>query len=228
VCDHIIVTEQKRLAYLCVPLSASNEIYGLLYIEILKKETQPQILIKNEALFINTLAEIAALALVNVRLRENLSYQSVRDPLTSLYNRRYLNEFLFKLIYQSQRAHLHIAVLMLDFDHFKRINDVHGHEAGDLVLKEVSQLLGKKTRSGDLISRYGGEEFIIILYNTDTEAAVKRAEDIRESISLLHIKFSAQEIGEITASIGVAIYPQDGKTSIKLIEAADKALYVAK
>jgi diguanylate cyclase (GGDEF)-like protein len=161
-------------------------------------------------------------------LRENLSYQSIRDPLTSLYNRRYLSEFLLKLIYQSERAHLHIAVLMLDFDHFKRINDVHGHEAGDLVLKEVGQLLGKKIRSGDMISRYGGEEFIIILYNADIESTMKRAEDIRKSIASLHIKFGAQEIGEITVSIGVAIYPQDGKTSMKLIEAADKALYVAK
>lgn len=222
ICEHINNPGHEKLSYLCVPLRAQNDIYGLLYIEV------DQQLSSNERLLVNAFAELTALALGNVRLRENLSYQSLRDPLTSLYNRRYLEEFLAKQIYQSERTKKPISVLMLDLDHFKRINDVNGHEAGDLILKQLGQLLIKETRAGDIAARYGGEEFVIILYNTNGKIALKRANDIRNLISLLHVKFGAQETGEITASIGISEYPDDGKTGPNLIEAADKALYVAK
>ncbi|RDI41151.1 sensor domain-containing diguanylate cyclase [Aquicella lusitana] len=226
-CDHIINNVTEEISYLCVPLRAQNDIYGLLYVEVAKKEGEQQ-LTSNERLLVNAFAELAALALANVRLRENLSFQSVRDPLTSLYNRRYLEEFLIKQIHQSERTKQPLSVLMLDLDHFKRINDVHGHDAGDLVLKQLSQLLINEIRPGDLAARYGGEEFIIVLYDTEAQTAIKRADNIRKSVSLLHVKFGAQDTGEITVSIGISEYPQDGKTGSELIEAADKALYVAK
>lgn len=226
-CDHVGHHVQGEITYLCVPLRAQSDIYGLLYFEIVRRDGDSR-LIGNEQLFINAFAELAALALANVRLRENLSYQSVRDPLTSLYNRRYLEEFLLKQIHQSERTKNPIAILMLDLDHFKRINDVHGHDAGDLILKQLAQLFVKEIRQGDLAARYGGEEFIIVLYDTDIKSAMKRANNIRQAVSLLHVKFGAQETGEITVSIGVSGYPQDGRASAELIEAADKALYVAK
>lgn len=226
-CDHVAGHIHNDLCYLCVPLRAQNDIYGLLYVEVLKKDGKYN-LSSNEKLLINAFAELAALALANVRLRENLSYQSIRDPLTSLYNRRYLQEFLLKQIYQSERSERSLSVLMLDLDHFKRINDVNGHDAGDLILKQFSQLLTKEIRPGDLVARYGGEEFIIVFYDTDAKTALKRANNIRESVSLLHVKFGAQDTGKITVSIGIAEYPQDGKNSGELIERADKALYVAK
>jgi diguanylate cyclase (GGDEF)-like protein len=148
--------------------------------------------------------------------------------LTSLYNRRYLEEFLLKQIHQSERMKHPIAILMLDIDHFKMINDVHGYDAGDVALKHLTQLIENDIRPGDLAARYGGEEFIIVLYNTDEKTAMLRADEIRKAVSLLHIKFGAQETGQITVSIGVALYPMHGRTSAELIEAADKALYVAK
>ena len=226
-CHHVVNYAKDQLSYLCVPLRAKNDIYGLLYLEIVKNQGEQQ-LTNNERLIVNAFAELAALALANVRLREILSYQSVRDPLTSLYNRRYLEEFLLKQIYQSERSKRPLSILMLDLDHFKAVNDLNGHDAGDLVLKELAEVLMLEIRPGDLAARYGGEEFIIVFYDTSGKTALKRAEHIRKSISLLHVKFGAQEMGKITASIGVSEYPRDGRNNQELIEAADKALYVAK
>lgn len=148
--------------------------------------------------------------------------------MTGLYNRRYLEDFLFKQLHQAERSKSSLAVLMIDLDHFKKINDTFGHDAGDAALKEVGVLLQEDTRPGDTAARYGGEEFIILLYGIDTESAKNRAETLRNTISKLQIKYGAQQVGQITASIGIALYPEDAKTSSELIEAADKALYQAK
>ena len=168
------------------------------------------------------------MALANVRLRENLRYQSIRDPLTGLYNRRYLDDFLFKQIHQAERSKSSIAILMLDLDHFKKINDTYGHDAGDAVLKELGKILQNDIRLGDIAARYGGEEFIIMFYNADVEVALRRAESIRQDVTMLHIKYGAQDVGPITISIGVSTYPTDGKSPEELIEAVDKALYYVK
>jgi diguanylate cyclase (GGDEF)-like protein len=183
---------------------------------------------ENEKLLVNAFAELTALSLANVRLRENLHFQSIRDPLTSLYNRRYLDEFLLKQLHQSERTQSPLAVLMLDLDHFKRINDFYGHDAGDMALKELGKVLTSGTRAGDLACRYGGEEFVLVLFNTEAKAAKARAELLREMVAHIHIKYGSQEVGPIHISIGIAVYPQDGVTSAELIETADKALYQAK
>lgn len=228
VCNHVKITPQKNIIYLCVPLKVQNDTLGLLYIEILQKNREQNQLKSEELLLINAFSELAALALANVRLRENLQNQSIRDPLTALYNRRHLEEFLSKQIYQSERNKLPIAILILDIDHFKKVNDIHGHLAGDLVLKEFGQLLLKNIRPGDIASRYGGEEFVIILYNTNAKIAKERAETIRKDVALMKNIYEGHDLGELTVSIGIAVYPQDGKSELELIELADKALYFAK
>jgi len=222
VCTH--ATED--IFYMCVPLRAQNDIFGLLYIEFDK--TFAGKLEGNDKLMVGAFAEVTALALANVTLRENLRFQSIRDPLTTLYNRRYLQEFFFKMIAQAERNRQPISILMLDLDHFKRINDVHGHEAGDLVLKQFSKVLLNNIRPGDIAARYGGEEFIVILHNTDLKIAVNRANLIRSNVASLSIKYGTDFLGNITVSIGIASYPQNGKDSKTLIEIADKALYLAK
>jgi len=228
ICEHINVNDvNKNVGYICVPLRAQNDIYGTLYLEMPLLNEQ-LIITANEKLIIGTFAELTSLALSNVRLRENLKYQSIRDVLTGLYNRRYLEEFLFKQVNQAERTEIELTILLLDLDHFKRINDMFGHEAGDLILKEFGHVLKNITRSGDLASRYGGEEFIVVLYNVGKQIGRIKAEEIRSAISQLNLKYGASEIGEITVSIGVATFPEDAKTAKDLIALADKALYRAK
>ncbi|QRN03029.1 diguanylate cyclase [Legionella sp. MW5194] len=224
-CTHIKAVDNPSRV-LCVPLMAQNDIYGLLYMEV--SPGIAPLADENQRLLITAFAELTALALANVRLRENLRYQSIRDPLTGLYNRRYLEDFLFKQLHQAERSKSSFAVLMLDLDHFKKINDTYGHDAGDSVLKELGQILYEDIRLGDVAARFGGEEFIVMLYDIDEEAALERAEALRNHVATVRPKYGAQQVGHITVSIGVAMYPDNGKTPPQLIEAADKALYLAK
>ncbi|MFT4058206.1 MAG: diguanylate cyclase [Legionella sp.] len=225
ICEHIKEDIQKTSTLICVPLMAQNDIYGLLYLEI----HNPSFKFSNEEyLIITAFTELTALALANVRLRENLRYQSIRDPLTGLYNRRYLEDALFKQIHQAERDHFSFAILMLDLDHFKKINDTHGHDAGDAVLKAVSEMLDSAIRQGDVASRYGGEEFVLMLHNIDMENAKNRAKSICSNVTKLQLKYGAQQVGPMSVSIGIAIYPNDSKDQEELIEQADKALYIAK
>ncbi|RUR09194.1 sensor domain-containing diguanylate cyclase [Legionella septentrionalis] len=226
ICQHLEMEEHQHHATLCVPLMAQNDIYGMLYLESATKESL--FADEDKKLLIIAFAELTALALANVRLRENLRHQSIRDPLTGLYNRRYLEDFLFKLINQAQRTESPLSLLMLDLDHFKKINDTFGHDAGDAALKEVGKILQSAIREGDIASRYGGEEFLILFYDIDLESTRNRAKALREEISSLKIKYGAEQIGPFTVSIGIAAFPIDGTTPEQLIEAADKALYYAK
>lgn len=228
VCGHVKHHESSEFSYLCIPLRAQNDIYGLLYIEVSHAASGENVLSDNDRLLIHAFTELSALALANIQLKASLMHQSIRDPLTSLYNRRYLLEFLPKQIYQSERTKNTLAVMMIDADHFKQINDIYGHDAGDIVLKELSQLLLNHIRPGDLACRYGGEEFILVLYNINTENAQIRAEKLRHEVSMLTIKYGAQILDSITISIGIAIYPENGISCEKLIESADRALYLAK
>ncbi|MBV8802005.1 MAG: diguanylate cyclase, partial [Gammaproteobacteria bacterium] len=209
--DLVCAHATEDIYYMCVPLRAQNDIFGLLYIEL--DETFAGKLEINDKLMVGAFAEVTALALANVTLRENLRFQSIRDPLTTLYNRRYLEEFFFKMIAQAERNHQPISILMLDLDHFKRINDVHGHEAGDLILKQFSQIMLNNIRPGDIAARYGGEEFIVLLYNTDLEIASNRANLIRSNVASVSVKYGADFLGNITVSIGIASFPRDGKDS---------------
>jgi diguanylate cyclase (GGDEF)-like protein len=152
----------------------------------------------------------------------------VRDPLTAIYNRRYIDETLDLELARALRSKNAIAVIMLDIDHFKKFNDTFGHEAGDLVLRGVADVLATSMRRGDVAGRFGGEEFLLIMPGADLDLATSRANMMREAISALELSQGGQKVGRVTASFGVAIFPEDGETAHLLVQTADKALYAAK
>jgi len=173
-------------------------------------------------------AERVALALANLKLRELLRNQSIRDPLTGLYNRRFLEESLNRELQRARRAGRNLSLAMLDLDHFKHFNDTFGHQVGDILLKEVAGVIKNRVRAGDLACRYGGEEFSLILADADTEGAQKCVESIRESVKHLSISNRGQTIGTITVSAGIATFPAHSDNAEDLLHAADEALYRAK
>ncbi len=175
-----------------------------------------------------TVTEQVALALSNIRLRETLRNQAIRDPLTGLFNRRYLEETLEQEISRAARNKQQIGAIMIDIDHFKRYNDTYGHEAGDAVLSELGRFLEKSLRGGDTPCRYGGEEFTVLLPGASLENALQKAERLREGVKELNVQHRGRSIGAITLSMGVACFPDQGLTGEILLRAADQALYQAK
>jgi diguanylate cyclase (GGDEF)-like protein len=220
VCPH--VQAQGLTKYRCLPLVAQGETVGLFYLE----ERQDETTINDQDL--RALTETVALSLVNLRLQEKLRNQSIRDPLTGLFNRRYLEESLELECSRAERSELSISVLMLDVDHFKRFNDTFGHDAGDIVLKNVAELLKRSVRQGDVACRYGGEEFVLVLPGTPAAEAVDVAERVRKGVRNLEIVDRNQSLGRVTASLGVAVYPMAGRTPAELIATTDQMLYTAK
>ncbi|MEA5450114.1 diguanylate cyclase [Leptolyngbya sp. CCNP1308] len=206
---------------LCIPLLAQGDTLGLFYLSILELPQPIQQLAR-------TVAEQLSLALANLHLRETLQQQSIRDPLTRLFNRRYLEETLTREVQRAQRQHHTIGVIMLDIDHFKQFNDTYGHDAGDRVLETVGQLLRESVRGSDVACRYGGEEMILILPVSPPEATLTRAEEIRQALSLLQISYSGLMLNSLSASLGVASFPDHGLRAGDVLKAADDALYQAK
>ncbi len=158
------------------------------------------------------------------RLRE----LSIRDPLTGLFNRRYLEEVLALEIARATRKQFPIGIIMADIDHFKRLNDTYGHAAGDLVLSEVGKWFHTHIRASDIACRYGGEEFILILPEASLTATKIRAEQMRERFKSIQVKFGGRTLDPITMSMGVAIFPDHGSTLNGILHAVDAALYRAK
>ena len=154
--------------------------------------------------------------------------QSLRDSLTGLFNRRYLEVSLARDLTRAIRRSQPLAVLMLDVDHFKRFNDSFGHDAGDTLLAQFGELLATLARSEDVACRYGGEEFTIVMQEADAALALDRAEDIRRQVAEMQVLHRNQNLGQVTVSIGIASYPQDGDSPEQLLRRADRALYTAK
>jgi diguanylate cyclase (GGDEF)-like protein len=211
--------------YVCVPILAQGEALGILHLQATEKE--PNV---SEAgmSFKTTFAAQVGLSVANIRLREALRAQSTKDPLTGLYNRRYLQEMLEREIRRATRAEQALGVLMLDLDHFKDFNDTYGHEAGDTVLRETASYLVRSIRAEDFVCRYGGEEFVIVLPTADLRAAEARAQRIRAKLRDLVLMHNGHSLGLITASIGVAALPDHAMNERDLLQAADAALYRAK
>jgi diguanylate cyclase (GGDEF)-like protein len=209
--------------HVCAPLTAGGETLGVLQL----RGCTARIDSHSRAL-LGTVAERTALALVNLRLRESLLAQSIRDSLTGLYNRRYLEESIQIEERRSQRSGQPFGILMLDLDHFKHLNDVHGHDAGDYVLREFAQVLQRQTRSSDIACRYGGEEFTVILPGATREASAQRARQLREALASTPFVHLGQDLGRLTVSIGVAAFPEDGRDWLSVLQQADQALYRAK
>jgi diguanylate cyclase (GGDEF)-like protein len=169
-----------------------------------------------------------ALSLASLQLRETLREQSIRDPLTRLFNRRFLEESFARELRLADRNHLPIAVLFLDLDHFKRFNDTYGHDAGDMVLQSLAELFLRFFRATDICCRYGGEEFAIILPESSSKDAVVRADVLRAEVKSLRLQHKKQSLGSLTVSIGVAAFPEHGSTSEELLKLADQCLYESK
>lgn len=222
-CKHVF--PQAAIATtLCIPLIAQGETLGLFYLSTDScnglSDTKQQVA--------RTVAEQLALAIANLNLRETLQQQSTHDPLTGLFNRRYLKESLTQEIARAQRKQHPIGVIMLDIDHFKQFNDTYGHDTGDYVLQTVGVLLKNSVRGSDVACRYGGEEMILILPESSLEETYRRAEEIREAIAQLTVFHHGQYLGHLTVSLGVASFPQHGTTGTVLMQAVDAALYRAK
>jgi diguanylate cyclase (GGDEF)-like protein len=223
-CAHVDVAETAADAWtLCTPLLAQGTPLGLLYVAGGADTDRHQV----KAL-IDNVAEQLGLALVNLQLRETLRMQSLRDPLTGLHNRRYLDESLPREVTRCLRRQQPLAVLMLDVDHFKSFNDTHGHAAGDALLTGIAQTLQANTRGEDLVCRYGGEEFTVVLVDAPRDCAVRRAEDIRNALGAVTVQHLRQTLGPRTVSIGLSMLPDDGQTPEMLLRHADAALYRAK
>ncbi|WP_245654075.1 sensor domain-containing diguanylate cyclase [Novosphingobium rosa] len=207
--------------YHCEPLLAGGEVIGVLYLKgVVEAESRFRLTV---------LSENIASALVNHRLQRGLREQTIRDPLTGLFNRRYMEETLALEIARSTRSGQPLSVVMADVDHFKRFNDEFGHDAGDTVLQVVSAEMRSRFREGDVICRYGGEEFTIIAPGTTAATLAARVDAIRQSISELTVNRGGQMLGTVTMSFGIATWEEsmerDGST---LISAADSVLYQAK
>ena len=211
--------------YLCIPILAQGEALGIMHFQA---TDELPTLGDSELSFKTTFAGQVGLSVANIRLREALRAQSIKDPLTGLYNRRYLAEMMEREIRRAVRAEQSLGVLMLDLDHFKKFNDTYGHDAGDTVLREAASFLTRSIRVEDIVCRYGGEEFVVILPTADLNAAHTRAERIRSKMRELAVLHQGQSLGMVTVSIGVAALPLHGTSPKALIEAADAALYRAK
>ena len=211
--------------YLCIPIMAQGETLGIVHFQ--STDEKPE-LDTNELSFKTTFAGQVGLSIANIKLREALRTQSVRDALTGLYNRRYLEEILDREVRRASRAAQSLGVLMIDLDHFKSFNDTYGHDAGDVVLREIGVSLTKGVRAEDFVCRFGGEEFVVILPTADLAASRARAERLRTKTKELAILHQGRSMGMITISVGVAVFPEHGVSPRELMAAADAALYEAR
>jgi len=227
ICGH--VRQGMKNAYLCVPMVAQGEAIGVLHLEMAPPgpEGRPVMTDAKNRLALSV-SDHLALALASLRLRETLHIQSIRDPLTGLFNRRYMEESLARELRRADRKQRPLAALMLDLDHFKRYNDTLGHAAGDAMLRAIGNFLQSRMRKDDIVCRYGGEEFTIIMPEASIEFAVQRAERLREDSKRLEISLNGQFLGSVTFSVGIACFPEHGTTGEQLLHAADLALYRAK
>ncbi|WP_277811702.1 diguanylate cyclase [Chromohalobacter canadensis] len=225
VCPHLRTAHLGR--HLCIPLKGTEEPVGVLHLHLASALDEadngdPQ------AEFAKGAVEDMALSLSNVRLREQLEEASIRDALTGLYNRRFLDDTLTRELARAERQSGPLSVLMLDIDHFKPINDDHGHAFGDRALIEVADLLSDNVRRGDIVCRYGGEEFVIIMPGAGLAAARQRGEHLRHQVATLDIALDDGTPLHLTVSLGLACYPQHGEYAETLLHHADMALYGAK
>ncbi|HEY3232544.1 MAG TPA: sensor domain-containing diguanylate cyclase, partial [Roseiflexaceae bacterium] len=230
ICRHV---GSIATGYICVPILTQGEVFGVLHVcssllDDPSAERETGALAVSRWRLAVTVAEHVALALANLKLRETLRQQALRDPLTNLFNRRYMEESLEREVRRSVRHTSQLGVMMIDIDHFKHFNDTFGHAAGDTLLRAVGALLIAHTRGEDIACRYGGEEFTLILPDSALEDTWKRAEQMREAIKRLRVRHGGELLNVATVSVGVAGFPEHGAVPEALLRAADLALYQAK
>ena len=222
-CAHIqFPADGTAMSAVCIPLNAQTESLGWLYLTTPGLEGCAKMVVAQAA------AKQLSQALANLKLRGNLRDLSVRDPLTGLFNRRYLQESLGREMARSKRRNLPLAVMMFDLDHFKAFNDNYGHAAGDALLVAFGRLLGNSFRSEDIACRLGGEEFILIMPEMELSVAKRRAQELLDATAALNVVHEGQTLPPITTSVGLAMMPEHGEKPDPLMAAADQALYAAK
>ena len=208
---------------ICLPLTGQHGTLGLLYLE--QQDNSADVALNHT--YLDMLAENIGLALDNLRLREALQSLAMVDPLTTLPNRRQLDEVLARELAESEQNGTPVCCAMIDIDHFKRFNDQHGHDAGDVVLRAVGKVLIESVRDKNLVFRYGGEEFLMLMPGMELAAAEARAEEIRSQVASLRVRYEGGDLGQITASIGLACAPLHTERRT-LVQTADAALLRAK
>jgi len=215
---------------LCIPLIAQGRESGLLVLAnsgTASLSNMSPASAASEALAVSV-GEHLGLALTNIRLRESLREQSIRDPLTGMFNLRYLEETLEREINRSTRSEEPIGLMVLDVDHFKEFNDTFGHPGGDALLCELAALLHSVIRVEDAACRYGGDEFVVLLPESQLEVTLLRAEEIREAANRFNITHEGVALDPVTITVGVAAYPDHATDMAGLLRAADEAMYEAK
>ncbi|MGB4704924.1 MAG: diguanylate cyclase [Candidatus Saccharicenans sp.] len=233
-CPHLRGAVPEDHAVGCLPLLSGGETFGLFVLFCCPKKiisgagwAAERAAAQKKELAL-AFAQRVATSLANIYLRQSLKEQSIRDPLTGLYNRRYLEETLERELARARRAGQPVSVIMVDLDRFKRINDSYGHEAGDYLLQMIARTLQRLVRSEDIVCRYGGEEFTVVLPGLSLTRAVERARLLLDSVRHLELSFGGSIIKNITISAGVASCPDHGLSWQEVIQAADLALLRAK
>ena len=231
-CKHVA---PPAINYLCAPMIAYGEIQGVLHLlsdegRAVSTDNAKHLFIfeKSKLGLVGTIADYIGLALANLKLREALREQSIHDPVTGLYNRRYMKEALDRELRRAHRDHRPLGIIMFDIDHFKKLNDLYGHEAGDIMLGAVGNFLKTQFRGNDIPCRYGGEEFLIILPKMPLEECQERAEKLRKEVKHLEVQHGGKSLPCISFSGGVSVFPIHGDYFDDLLKVADTALYNAK
>lgn len=229
VCPHSNLSPDE--SSLCIPMTAHGQVLGMMHLLVRWEQEQTerekiQIFEAKQRLFVS-LADRYAMSLIDLRLRETLKVQAIRDPLTGLYNRRHMEASFQREISRARRHDFPLGVIMIDIDHFNVFNDTYGHDLGDRVLSEIGKFILGHVRDEDIACRYGGEEIIIILPGASLQNTHRRAEQLRMGIEELAVEMYDEE-HTVTASLGVAIFPEHGKNVADVVKAADCALYEAK
>ena len=220
----IAVREGIR-SLVAVPLVFDKNTIGILYVD----GFEPRNYSGSEIRLVSILANQAAVAINNAQMHEKTKWLAITDGLTEVYNHRFFHEQLDKEVQRAERYGHSISVIMMDIDYFKNYNDLFGHKKGDQVLRIMAKLLSKYTRKADLVARYGGDEFVVILPETTKEKALDLAERIRIRIEESDLaKAEAFENGRLTVSLGIASYPEDAETASELLDKVDEVLYMAK
>jgi diguanylate cyclase (GGDEF)-like protein/PAS domain S-box-containing protein len=229
-CRHIDATDVMES--LCVPFMAQGEALGIVSLQMRtspeQQERVPRSSGEAERRLAAVLAEQVALALGNLKLKESLRNQSICDPLTGLFNRRYMEESLEREFARASRSKSSVAIVMMDLDHFKRFNDTFGHQAGDALLRTFGDLLKRDSRGQDMACRVGGEEFVLVLTDSNLAGALRRADILRQQVKHLSVEYAGQLLGAVSISMGVALYPEHGTAMGDVLRASDQALYRAK
>lgn len=210
--------------HLCIPMIAAGKPQGVLHI-IHQENNESD---RGTREFALVVSEQLSLAIANMKLQEELRTQAIRDPLTGLFNRRYMEESLEREFHRSNRQNHPVSIIMLDIDHFKRINDTFGHDAGDAILRTLGDAIQRNIRKEDIACRFGGEEFVLILPDTPIEVAAKRAEVFRKGMASSSFVHDGYPIGPVTVSLGIAACPEHSSQADAVLHMADEALYLAK